>query len=334
MPENQLVNIAVDAMGGDGGYRLVVDGAVGMLSDDPELVLHLVGKRADLEPALMPVDARLRERIRLHDAESVLPMDVSTARALRQGRGSSMQLALELLAAGDVQAVVSAGNTGALMALSRQVMGMLPGIERPALMASVPGAGKPVWVLDLGANVGVDAHRLLEFARLGHFAVEVLTGSPPVTGLLNIGHEPSKGPDVLREAGRLIEAEAEIDYAGFVEADAVFAGAVDLVVCDGFAGNILLKGAEGMVRLMFGEIDRALRRGPTAWLARRRLRTLHDRLDPAMHNGAPLLGVRGTVIKSHGAACVRGFAAAVRLAALEARRDLIPELERRLWASY
>jgi phosphate acyltransferase len=334
MPDNERVNIAVDAMGGDGGCRVVVEGAVRALSDDEGLVLHLVGNRSDLESALSSVDARLRGRIRLHDADSVLPMDVSTARALRQGQGSSMQLSLELLVAGEVQAVVSAGNTGALMALSRQVMGMLPGIERPALMASVPGAGKLVWVLDLGANVGVDAHRLLEFARLGHFAVQVLTGKTPRTGLLNIGHEPSKGPDVLREAGRLIEAERTIDYAGFVEADAVFAGAVDLVVCDGFAGNVLLKSAEGMVRLVFDEIDRGLGRGPTGWLARRRLRSLHDRLDPAMHNGAPLLGIRGTVIKSHGAACVRGVAAAVRLAALEARRDLIPELESRLWASY
>jgi len=334
MPESQRVNIAVDAMGGDGGYRVVVEGAVRALSDDQGLVLHLVGDRSDLESALSGVDAGLRGRIRLHEAHSALPMDVTTARALRQGRGSSMQRSLELLAAGDVQGVVSAGNTGALMALSRQTMGMLPGVERPALMASIPGADKPVWVLDLGANVGVDAHRLLEFARLGHFAVEVLAGSAPRTGLLNIGHEPNKGPDVLREAGRLIDAEREIDYAGFVEADAVFAGAVDLVVCDGFAGNVLLKGAEGMVKLVFGEIDRALGRGPGGWLARRRLRSAHDRLDPAMHNGAPLLGVRGTVIKSHGAACVRGVAAALRLAALEARRDLIPELERRLWASY
>ena len=213
-------------------------------------------------------------------------------------------------------------------------MGMLPGIERPALTASVPGPEGSTWVLDLGANVGVDAHRLLEFARLGHFFVQVLTRKTPRTGLLNIGHEPSKGPDVLREAARLIDAEGEVEYAGFVEADAVFAGAVDLVVCDGFGGNILLKAAEGMVKLMFSETDHVLGHGPIGWLARRRLRPLHDRLDPAMHNGAPLLGVRGTVIKSHGAASIQGIAAAVRLAALEARRDLIPELERRLWASY
>jgi phosphate acyltransferase len=145
--------------------------------------------------------------------------------------------------------------------------------------------------------------------------------------LLNIGHEPSKGPDVLREAARLIDAERTIDYAGFVEADAVFAGAVDLVVCDGFAGNILLKSAEGHGQARI----RRNRSRAGAWPHRLAgpapLRQLHDRLDPAMHNGAPLLGVRGTVIKSHGAACVRGFAAAVRLAALEARRDLIPELE-------
>jgi phosphate acyltransferase len=178
MPDNERVNIAVDAMGGDGGCRVVVEGAVRALSDDEGLVLHLVGNRSDLESALSSVDARLRGRIRLHDADSVLPMDVSTARALRQGQGSSMQLSLELLVAGEVSGGCQRRQyRRADGIVSRQVLGMLPGIERPALMAAVPGAGKLVWILDLGANVGVDAHRLLEFARLGDIASRSLTGT-------------------------------------------------------------------------------------------------------------------------------------------------------------
>lgn len=334
MSAHHRLCVAVDAMGGDGGCRVAVDGAVLALASDPDLDLNLVGNRPELQDALGSFDAGLRARIHLISSESVLPMDVGTARALRHGRGSSMQLALELVAGGQAAAAVSAGNTGALMALARQTMGMLPGIERPALMAAVPSTSKPVWVLDLGANVGVDAHRLLEFARLGNFAVKVIEQRAPRIGLLNIGHEPSKGPDVVREAARLIEAESSLDYAGFVEADEVFAGTVDLVVCDGFVGNVLLKGAEGVVRLLFGQVRAEIGQGPVGWLAGRRLRRLHDRLDPARHNGAPLLGVRGTVIKSHGGACARGFAAAVGLAALEARRNLIRELEHQLWASY
>ena len=334
MPADHRLHLAVDAMGGDGGCRVAVEGAALALASDANLELTLVGAGAELHRALDSLDARVRSRIHLSTSESVLPMDVGTAQALRHGRGSSMQLALELVTEGQAKAAVSAGNTGALMALARQTMGMLPGIERPALMTAIPSARNPVWVLDLGANVGVDAHRLLEFARLGNFAVKVIEQRAPRVGLLNIGHEPSKGPDVVREAARLISAESSIDYAGFIEADEVFAGSVDLVVCDGFVGNVLLKGAEGLVKLLFGQLRAEIGRGPASWFAGRHLRRLHDTLDPARHNGAPLLGVRGTVIKSHGGACVRGFAAAIGLAALEARRNLIRELEQQLWASY
>src|SRR5699024_700296 len=164
-----------------------------------------------------------------------------------------------------------------------------------------------VWALDLGANVGVDAHRLREFARLGSTTVRVLRGSIPRIGLLNIGHEPNKGPDVVREAARLIEAESGLEFHGFIEADQVFSGEVDLVVCDGFACNVLLKGAEGMVRLLFDQ----LREQVAGWrgtLLRGRLERMYDKLDPSRHNGAPLLGVCGIVIKSHGGACEQGFA--------------------------
>lgn len=319
-------------MSGDGGPAMVLSAARRALQSDPDLSLRLIGD-ASLRPRLAEYALAGESRLELIESEHALPMDVATSQAIRRGRGSSMQVAIEQVRGDVAAALVSGGNTGALMALSRQVLGMLPGIERPALMAALPANDRSVWVLDLGANIGVNAHRLCEFAQLGSTAVRVVTGRAPRIGLLNIGAEPGKGPDVVREAARLIEAEAGLDLAGFVEADRVFCGDVDLVVCDGFAGNVLLKAAEGMARLMFGQLRSELG-GWRAWPCRGAIRRLYDRLEPARHNGAPLLGIHGIVIKSHGGACERGFASAIELAALEARRNLIPELEHALWASY
>jgi len=317
-------------MGGDHAPSVVFAAARQALAEHPDLHLILVGPNDQLAA---PVRALKDKRVELVDAQQVLPADVNAATAIRRGRDSSLWVALDLLEKGQADAVVSGGNTGALMALSRQKLGMLPGVERPALMAALPTAARPVWLLDLGANITVDAPRLLEFAQLGSVAVQVLENRQPRIGLLNIGSEPGKGPDVIREAARLIEAETGLDYAGFIEADRVFAGNVDLVVCDGFSGNVLLKSAEGAVRLMFKGLKESLSGSLAGLLARRRLRTLHDSFDPARHNGAPMLGVRGTVIKSHGGACARGFAHAIELAALEVRRDLIGRLDRQLWVN-
>lgn len=333
MVAEERAGVAVDVMSGDAGLDTTLAAVRLALEADSELRVDLIGDERRLRRSLPAAGLAQGNRVTLVAAEQVLPMDAGAARALRHGRGSSMQVALERVAEGSSCAVVSAGNTGALMALSRQVLGMLPGIERPVLMAALPSASGSVWALDLGANVGVDAQRLCEFARLGSTTVRVLRGRAPRIGLLNIGHEPTKGPDVVREAARLIEAESGLEFHGFVEADQVFAGEVDLVVCDGFAGNVLLKSAEGMVRLIF---DR-LREHTHGWrgaLVRTRLQRMYDKLDPSRHNGAPLLGVCGIVIKSHGGACEHGFASAIGLAALEARRNLIPELEEALWASY
>jgi len=333
MAVQERTRVAVDVMSGDGGLDTALAAVRRALKEDARLRVDLVGDAAQLRGSMAAAGLVEGDRVDLVDAVQVLPTDAGAARALRHGRGSSMQVGLERVADGHSAALVSAGNTGALMALSRQVLGMLPGIERPVLMAALPTAGNAVWALDLGANVGVNAHRLCEFAQLGNTAVRVVADHSPRIGLLNIGREPNKGPDVVREAARVIEAESGLDFQGFIEADQVFAGEVDLVVCDGFAGNVLLKSAEGMVRLLLGRFRQEMTgwRGP---LARRPLERLYDKLDPARHNGAPLLGVRGIVIKSHGGACERGFASAIRLAALEARRNLIPELEQALWASY
>lgn len=333
MTESGTVRIAVDAMGGDRGPDTTINGARLALEADAALMVELVGPES-LADQLSELPTAVRRRMALTVAASALPSDAGPAQALRHGHGSSLFSALDLLQQGHVDAVVSSGSTSALMVLSRQLLGMLPGIERPALMAAIPALEKTVWMLDLGANVNVDARRLLEFAQLGDGAFRVLEGRAPRIGLLNIGSEPGKGPDVVREAARLIDAQAELDYAGFVEADQVFAARVDLVVCDGFAGNVLLKGAEGVIRLMFSGMKDRLEGSLGGWMSRSRLRSLHDMLEPARHNGAPMLGVRGTVIKSHGSACPRGFAHAMALAATQVRGGLIDRLERQLWASY
>jgi len=182
-------------------------------------------------------------------------------------------------------------------------------------------------MLDLGANLHVDARRLHEFARLGRIAVRLINDREPLVGLLNVGTEPGKGPDLVREAGRLIKADEDLDYYGFVEADQVFAGQVDLIVCDGFSGNTLLKSAEGSVRLMFDELNKVLAGSVCRWLAKSRLKRLRDSLDPARHNGAALLGARGVVIKSHGGASALGVAQALALAAREARGGLTQAME-------
>lgn len=331
MRHPESVTVAVDAMSGDGGTDINLEGCRQALEADSGLQLLLSGDPAALEAGLGPWPAKLRDRALLRPAGSVLAADAGPAVALRQGRDSSMSIALQAVAEGSAAAAVSSGSTGALMVLARHVLGMLPGIERPALMAAIPSAEGLTWMLDLGANIQVDADRLCEFAQLGHVALKTVNGRSPSIALLNIGSEPGKGPDAIREAARRLQQRSEMDFHGFVEADQVFDGTVDLVVCDGFAGNVLLKSAEGVVRLMFKQLKERFSGSLCGLMARPRLRRLHDSLDPSRHNGAPLLGVRGTVIKSHGGATAEAMAHAITLAALEARRDLSGAMTAHLW---
>ncbi len=325
------VRVAIDAMGGDHGPQVTLAAAHKALHDDPGLELIVVGSPV-IASLILKWPRDIAERVEHVVCEAVLPMDVSASHALRHGRETSLGRTVTLVGERRADAAVSAGNTGAIMALARMQLGMITGIDRPALMAALPSGRQSVWVLDLGANVGVDARRLFEFAQLGATAAEILGGRAPRIGLLNIGHEDSKGPDAVREAARLIDQRADLDYAGFVEADQVFSGQVDVVVCDGFAGNVLLKSAEGAMRILFEQLRQQLSSTLAGWMCRRRLKPLRDTFDPARHNGAPLLGLAGVVIKSHGGAGPDAFAHAIAMAALEARRGLVGELERRLWA--
>jgi len=329
---NRKICICVDAMGADFAPECTIDAAALALGADDHLTLQLVGDSAALDPALARLPAGISARIERVASTEYVAMTSSPAEALRHGRASSMALALDRLGKSSADAVVSSGNTGALMALARYRLGTLPGIERPALMTELPVVGGSAWVLDLGANIGVDAERLTEFAVLGSAAVGALLKRKPRVGLLNIGSEPNKGPDVVREAARRCE-NTDIDLLGFIEGHDVFRGAADVVVCDGFAGNVLLKSTEGAIAMLLGEIDRAGSRmfaGPGLRRLRKRLQQAYD---PARHNGASLLGISGIVIKSHAHASVEGIAHAIGVAALEVRRGMLPELERQLWAN-
>lgn len=329
---NGDVCVCVDAMGADFAPATVVAAAGIALDRDERLRLQIVGAPDELDSALARLPAGVSARIQRIACSEHVAMDSSPAEAVRQSRSSSMAVGLDQVAGGTAGALVSSGNTGALMALARYRLGTLPGIERPALMTEFPVVGGSAWVLDLGANISVDAERLTEFAVLGSAAVGALLGRRPRVGLLNIGSEPNKGPDVVREAARRCAA-TDIELVGFVEGHDVFGGHADVVVCDGFAGNVLLKSAEGAIAMLLAEIDGAsggMFAGPRLRRLRRRL---HQAYDPACHNGASLLGISGIVIKSHAHASIEGIAHAIGVGALEVRRDMLPELERQLWAN-
>jgi len=327
MEVRKTCRIALGLLGGDGGLELNLAGARRALSADSHLSIRAFGPEPSIAGLVGTCPNTILSRLDIVDVEQGLASDAGPVEALRKGRNSSISRVLRSLSDNESCAAVSGGSTGALMVLSRHLLGTWPGVDRPALMGALPTRQGRCWMLDLGANLQVDAPRLHEFARLGEIAVRLLNGQSPVVGLLNVGTEPGKGPDLVREAGRLLEADGELNFHGFVEADQVFDGRVDLVVCDGFSGNVLLKSAEGAVRMMFAELGNTMGNSFCGWLARPRLKRLRDSLDPARHNGAALLGVRGVVIKSHGGACERGVAHAIELAAREARAGLIDAME-------
>jgi glycerol-3-phosphate acyltransferase PlsX len=326
------VTISIDAMGGDHGPPVVAAGvelALARLGDrQVRFLLHGDGERLEAELARRPA-ARAASDIRHTDL--VIAGDEKPAVALRRGKGSSLWNAVEAIREGEAQAAVSAGNTGALMAVSKLILRTAPGIDRPAIVASWPTVRGVTAVLDVGANISCDAAQLVEFAIMGEaFHCAVHSGGKadcrPSVGLLNVGSEDVKGHEEVREAHRLLrEAGLELDYHGFVEGDDIARGTVDVVVTDGFTGNIALKTAEGMARFF----STALRETLTstvmakagAALAYGALRRMRARFDPSSVNGGPLLGLNGVVVKSHGGADAKGFANAIKVAADLAASD-------------
>ncbi len=313
------INLALDAMGGDAAPRMVVAGADRALDDHPDVRFQLFGDGALLEPLLQGYP-RLRARSELRHTTEVVADDAKPTTALRQARASSMRLAVDAVRRDQADAAVSAGNTGALMAMAKVLLRTLPGIDRPAIASVMPAAKRPVVILDLGANAECDATNLVQFALMGSvFARTVLGVETPSVALLNIGTEALKGDEVVQEAaGRLRAGELPIRFEGFVEGTGLMAGSVDVVVTDGFTGNVALKVAEGTARLI---IDRFRDTLADSWaaklgvvLARRSLGRLKSKLDPQRYNGAMFLGLGGVVVKSHGAANAAGFANAINVA--------------------
>lgn len=327
-------SVAIDAMGGDFGPRSIVQASIACLSATPSLHLTLVGHPTLLEELIASFPAADRSRLHIAAASEVIGMDDRPSLALRGKPDSSMRVALQLLRDQKVQAVVSAGNTGALMALSRHVLKTLPGIDRPAMVAAIPTRDGYCQLLDLGANVDCSAEHLYQFAVMGSVAAQALGVMSPRVALLNVGTEEIKGNQQVKLAASLLQKAPGLNYVGFIEGDGVFRGEADVVVCDGFVGNILLKSSEGLAS-MIGErvqglFKTSLMSRAVGALAMPLLKRLQADLAPARHNGASFLGLQGIVIKSHGSAGVEGLQCAIDRALIEIRENLPQRLHGRL----
>lgn len=333
MKDPNIATVAIDAHGGDKGLLVTVPSAIQALREDPRLHLVLCGRQDEIATALQTARVAESDRLQIIHATESLVMDAKPVAALRCGKESSMWRAIELLAEGKVDACVSSGSTAALMTLSVKLLGLLPGIERPAIMARVPNGSGFTGMLDLGANLQVSARQLAQFAIMGSVTAEIADGiAKPRVGLFNVGHEDNKGHDGVREASEMLKT-LPINYIGFIEGHDIYSDKVDVAVCDGFSGNLMLKSSEGLARMMVGELQRALnsslRSRIGAWLASDALHTMLAQIDPAAHNGAPLLGLNGVVVKSHGSADAQSMTRAI----IEARREAHRKVPEKISAS-
>jgi phosphate acyltransferase len=323
---SRKVTIALDAMGGDRGADVVVPAALATLEKDDSVNLVLVGLPEVLSAAEKQADGRYGDRLRFRAASQVVGMDEHPAEALRRKKDSSLRVAIEMVKAGEADACVSSGNTGALMATARYVLKTLPGIDRPAIIAAVPGLKGPTYMLDIGANVGCTPPQLMQFALMGSIvASDILEIERPRVGVLNVGIEDIKGNDIVRQAGELI-AGSGLNYIGFVEGDGIFHADVDVVVSDGFVGNVAIKTMEGLAGMigsfMKQEFNRNVLRRVQGLAAGSALHAIRARLDPRRYNGASLVGLNGVVLKSHGGADQVAFETAVSTAVIEARKGV------------
>ena len=320
-------------MGGDTGPEVVIPGAALCAERHPEVRFLLVGDRSRVAP-LLERHPRLKQRAEILHTDVFVTMDAKPSQALRQGRGkSSMWLAIDAVRTGEADAAVSAGNTGALMAMARFVLKTLPGISRPAIAAMWPTMRSESVVLDVGATIGADAAQLVEFAVMGEAMARCLLGlEKPTVGLLNVGVEEIKGQEQVKEAGRILrDSKLPIEYMGFVEGDDIGKGTVDVVVTEGFTGNIALKAAEGTAKQLSTYLRQCLQRTLLskvgAFLAQGAFRALKDRMDPRKHNGGVFVGLNGVVVKSHGGTDALGFATAIDMTLEIVRNDLVNKIK-------
>ncbi|WP_173425634.1 phosphate acyltransferase PlsX [Photobacterium angustum] len=329
------LTVALDAMGGDFGPQVTVPAAVQALLHSPELKLILFGDLSAITAQLTLLNKLNHPRLTIVHCDTVIANETRPSQALRHSKGSSMRMALDAVAAGQADACVSAGNTGALMALSRFVLKQLPGVERPALISAIPNRGEnPTWLLDLGANVSCDADTLFQFAVMGSVLAEQTLGATPRVALLNIGEEEIKGNDLVKRCAEMLIQSPDINYVGYVEGHQLYSDKADVIVCDGFVGNVSLKTSEGVANLFIERIKRAIGRNPirrifAKWLFSELFESLQQ-LNPDQYNGASLLGLRGIVVKSHGSADTVAFAHAISEAVYEVKQQIPNKISDRL----
>lgn len=328
-----LTHIAVDAMGGDLGPPVTVPASLQALARNQRLYIHLVGDSGSIQPLLEGTAVGgLAARLSVNHTDSLVQDRDHPTKVLREKTDSSMFIAVAMVRDGVVQACVSAGNTGALLLSGRHLLKTIPGVDKPAIVATIPGAGTNAYLLDVGANLDCRAEQLFQFAVMGSALAQSLDGTNrPRIALLNIGVEDYKGTEQVKLAASMLEGCSQLNYAGYVEGSGVFDGFADVVVCDGFAGNVTIKSSAGVIKVIdtfLTEQALAGRRNRLAALVSAPLlRQLRQRIDPSQYNGASLLGLQGTIIKSHGAATCEGFTCAILRAAREAEAG-VPGLVR------
>jgi phosphate acyltransferase len=328
------IAIALDCMGGDHGAHVTVPAAASFLSHNPEAGVILVGEEKVLHEEMKRAGLSSDPRARVQHASEVVAMDEAVSVALRGKRDSSMRKAVDLVKSGVADACVSAGNTGALMAISRFVLKMLPGVERPAIASMMPTRRGRTCILDLGANVDCTPVDLLQFAVMGAVLFGVVEQiERPSVGLLNIGEEEIKGNDVVKQAAELLKTSG-LNFFGNVEGDDIYRGTTDVIVCDGFVGNVFLKSSEELARMLRDYLREEFTRN---WftklcglIALPVINHFRRRVDPRQYNGASLLGLRGIVVKSHGSADSFAFEVAVKRAWDEARSGIIQRISERM----
>ena len=330
------IKVSIDASGGDFGFPVTVKAGINALGIYKDLHLHFVGDEKGIQKELNKHSNYkiFLDRISITHASEVINMDDSPSTALRHKKDSSMRVAIDLIENGTVDACVSAGNTGALMAIARFILKTIEGVDRPAIMGSFPTLNGHIHVLDLGANVDSKPETLLQFAIMGSIVVQNTENIPnPTIGLLNVGVEEMKGHDRIQDTAELLKASS-LNYSGFVEGDDIYKGVVDVIVCDGFEGNIALKASEGVANLFSYFLKKSFNRNLltkiVALLAKPIMNNFKSHVDPGQYNGASLLGLKGVVVKSHGNADIDSYFQAIKEAYLEAHAKITDKISAQL----
>jgi len=333
------IKISIDCMGGDHGPSVTIPAAISFVESEPEAELILVGLEDQLLSELKKHKASEHPRLSVVHATEVVAMGDTLEVALRRKKDSSMRVAINLVKQGQVDACVSAGNTGALMAISRYVLKTIPGVDRPAICSILPNQKDgPTYMLDLGANVDCEPQHLHQFALMGSALVSAMEGKPkPTVGLLNVGEEDIKGNDIVKQTAVLLRADharGTLNFYGNVEGNDIFKGTTDIVVCDGFVGNVTLKASEGLGRFVKSVLTTEFKRTPLtmlgALIARPALKAISQRLNPSRYNGGSLLGLRGLVFKSHGGADAYGYQWAIKRAFDAAKYDVLARISTKI----